>query len=70
MVNKSQAVFESTTVILLEKNDKSHIKETKGGYVIWYIANGASKEIVHLVSGITFQDFGQARTCLVMDNKK
>lgn len=61
MVNKSQAVFEGTAMILLEKNDKSHIKETKGSYVIWYIANGAWKEILHLVLGIIFQDFGQAR---------
>lgn len=60
MVNISQAVFEGTAVILLgeKKKDKSHIK---GSYVIWYVAIGASKEILHLVIGITFQDFGKAR---------
>lgn len=53
MVNISQAVFEGTAVILLgekkKEKDKSHIK---GSYVIRYIANGASKEILHLVTGI------------------
>lgn len=36
MVNKSQAVFEDTTVILLEKKIKlkSHLKEAKGSYGI------------------------------------
>lgn len=55
MVKKSQEVFEGTTVILLGKKKYiSHIKETKDSYIIWYIANGASKETLCLVLYSTF----------------
>jgi len=54
MLNKSQVVSEGITVILIEKNEKSQIKETRSSYVMSYVANGASKEILHLVLGITF----------------
>lgn len=32
----------------------------QGKYVIWFVSNGASAEMPHLVWCITFQDFGLA----------